>query len=96
MSTITKQDLSTSYGTPITIPAEASEVEVWGVDDNVTPTAMAAIWCEVSDGTTKAPVLIAAGSTYVKRLDRSAGVRQVWTLRLKSVAATPDGLVVVT
>ena len=96
MSTITKQDLTTSYGAAITIPAEASEVEVWGVDDNVTPTALAAIWCEISDGTTVAPVLIAAGSTYVKRLDRSAGVRQVWTLRLKSVAATPDGVVVVT
>lgn len=93
---ITKQDLTIAYGAAITIPEGADEIEVWGVDVNTAPTVTAAIWCEISDGTTVAPVLIAAGSTYFKRLGRSAGVRQVWTLRMKSVAGTPDGLVVVT
>jgi hypothetical protein len=95
MASITKQDLTTSYGTAITVPTGTKVIEVWGVDDNTTPTAMVGIWVEISDGTTVAPILTSTTSSYEKAIGLPSGVGG-WTVRMKSTTGTPDGVVVFT
>lgn len=87
------QNLTTSYGTAVSVPPGVTKIEVWGVDSASAPTAMAAIWVEIDDGTTKAPILTSTTSSYERTLTNASRVAKPWTVRMKSVSGTPVGII---
>lgn len=87
------QNLTTNYGDPVSVPSGVTKIEVWGVDSASTPTAMAAVWVEISDGTTVAPVLTSTTSTYQRELTNVSRNAKPWTVRMKAVTGTPVGVI---
>jgi len=94
MAITLKNDQGSTFSTAAAFGDGTQRAEFWGVDDSSTPTAMEAIWVQLthSSGATVAPILVPAGQTYIKEFSR--GQADNWTWQVAAAASTTDILIV--